>query len=298
MTTHAVAQTTAPARYISPLNCNYKGRVGAINLVESGDTKFKVSQKGHDEYNRFSISKETKISGINVGSFIFKSLPTREDLDNGAYSKKLHFDIYDYGNLNGKKDAELIRVGDTIYVTFLVKFATPAPTPEPGSEFDKEDARYWRTLFFQFWQGGVATHLYSYAHDTPEAKDGKFGYVTVLTADYGENKFVLSDRFEVERGQWYRMYFQYNPDVRDGKILAKMARHREDLATEDMTTMLELKGATFYQDRPKSRVLPTFGNYHWGGCPHKVESHFTEILISKEPLQQHSLLGGRAVFKL
>jgi hypothetical protein len=260
--------------------------------VESGDVKFKVSQKGHDEYNRFSVSKETKISGVNVGCFIFTSLPTREDLDNGAYSKKLHFDIYDYANLNGKKDAELIKAGDNVYVTFLVKFATPAPTPEPGSEFDNDNVKYWRTLFFQFWPGGVATHLYSYRHDSPEAKANKFGYVTVLTADYGENKFVLSDRFEVEKDKWYRMYFQYNPDVRAGRILAKMAQHREGLATDEMTTMLDLQGATLYQEKSDRRILPTFGNYHWGGCPHKVESHFTEILVSKEPVEQHRLLGA------
>ena len=94
LATNAIAQTTAPARYISPLDCDYRGRIGALNIVESGDVKFKVSQKGHDEYNQFSISMQTKISGVNVGSFSFTSLPTREDLDNGAYSKKLHFDIY------------------------------------------------------------------------------------------------------------------------------------------------------------------------------------------------------------
>ena len=290
--TNAFAQTTAPTRYISPLNCDYRGRVGALNIVESGDVKFKVSQKGHDRYNQFSISKQTKLSGINVGSFSFTSLPTRDDLDNGAYSKKLHFDIYDYGNLNGKKNAELIKVGDNIYVTFLVKFATPAPTPEPGSAFDNDNVKYRRNLFFQFWPGGVATHLNSYGHDSAAAKANEFGYVTILTADYGENKFVLSDRFEVEKNTWYRMYFQYNPDERDGRILAKMAKHRRGLTTSEMTTMLDLQGATFYQGKSDRRILPTFGNYHWGGCPHQVESHFTEILVSKEPVEQHLLLGA------
>ena len=44
--------------------------------------KFQVSQRGHDEYNQSSISKQARISGVNVGGFIFKSLPTREGLDN------------------------------------------------------------------------------------------------------------------------------------------------------------------------------------------------------------------------
>ena len=184
LATNAIAQTTAPARYISPLDCDYRGRIGALNIVESGDVKFKVSQKGHDEYNQFSISKRTKISGVNV-------------------------------------------------------------------------------------------------------------YVTFLTADYSENKFVLSDRFEVEKNKWYRMYFQYNPVVRAGRILAKLAQHREGLATHEMTTMLDLQGATLYQEKSDRRILPTFGNYHWGGCPHKVESHFTEILVSKEPVEQHLLLGAK-----
>jgi hypothetical protein len=72
-----------------------------------------------------------------------------------------------------------------------------------------------------------------------------------------------------------------------------MAEHREGLATKDMTTILDLNGATLYQEKSNRRILPTFGNYHWGGCPHEVESHFTEVLLSKEPLEQHSLIGGR-----
>ena len=293
LTTGVAAQTSSPQRYISPLNCVNQGRVGKINVVEMGETKFKVSQKGHDDYNHFRISKTTKISEVQVGSFIFESLPTRDGGDNGAYSKKLHFDIYDYGNLNGKKATELIRIGDTIYSTFLVKFATPAPMPLAGSKFDKQDSKYHRNLFFQFWPGGVATHLYNYPRDTPEANAGKFGYVTVLTADYGENRFVLSDRFEVEQNTWYRMYFQYHPDLSDGRILVKMARHRKELATKDMRTILDLSGATFYQDRPKARMLPTFGNYHWGACPKKVETHFTEILVSRKPIEHHSLRAAQ-----
>ena len=161
--------------------------------------------------------------------------------------------------------------------------------PAKGSRFDKPDPKYQRNLFFQFWPGGVATHLNNYPRDSPEAKAGKFGYVTVLTADYGENRFVLSDRFEVQQNTWYRMYFQYHPHLSDGKIQAKMAPHRNELATKDMTTILNLTGATFYQDRPKARVLPTFGNYHWGACPEKVETHFTEILVSRKPIEHHSL---------
>ena len=69
----------------------------------------------------------------------------------------------------------------------------------------------------------------------------------------------------------------------------KMAQHRKDLATNDMTTILDLIGATFYQDRLKTRVLPTFGNYHWGACPTKVETHFTEILVTRKPITHHSL---------
>ena len=293
LTANAIAQTTAPTRYISPLDCVYKGRVETKNIVECGDMKFKVSQKGHDEYNRFSISKQTNISGVNVGSFIFKSLPTREGLGNDAYSKKLHFDIYDYGNLNGNKDKELMRAGDNIYVTFLVKFVTTAPVPEPGSAFDNDNGKYRRNLFFQFWPGGVATHLYSYPHDIPEAKAKKFGYVTVLTADYGKNKVTLSKKFEVEKDKWYRMYFQYNPDVEDGRIFAKMAPHHQGLLTDQMTNLLDLKGNTLYETKSARRILPTFGNYHWGGSPNSVETHFTEIHVSKKPLRSHTLLQGR-----
>ena len=115
----------------------------------------------------------------------------------------------------------------------------------------------------------------------------------MLTADYGENKVTLSKKYAVVKDKWYRMYFQYNPDVRAGRILAKMAQHREGLSTDEMTTMLDLQGATLYQEKSGRRVLPTFGNYHWGGCPHKVESHFTEILVSKEPVEQHILLGAK-----
>ena len=216
-----------------------------------------------------------------------------KDLDNGAYSKKLHFDIYDYGNLNGNKDKELIRAGDNIYVTFLVKFVTPAPIPEPGSEFDNDNGKFRRNLFFQFWPGGVVTHLYSYPHDSPEAKANKFGYVTVLTDNYGENKYVLSERYEVEKDKWYRLYFQYNPDVHNGRILAEMAPHSTELATEDMVTLLDLQGNTLYEDKSGRRILPTFGNYHWGGSPNEVETHFTEILTSKKPLRYHSLRAGQ-----
>ena len=66
-------QASAPGRYIRATDCVYKGRVGAKNIVECGETKFQVSQRGHDEYNRFSISRQTEISGVNVGSFVFKS---------------------------------------------------------------------------------------------------------------------------------------------------------------------------------------------------------------------------------
>ena len=289
----ASAGTTAPARYISPLDCAYQGRVGTKNIVACGDMKFQVSQKGHDEYNWFSISKQTKISDVTVGSFIFKSSPTREDLGNAAYSKKLHFDVYDYGNLNGNKDRELMRAGDNIYVTFLVRFATTAPVPERGSAFDNENGKFRRNLFFQFWPGGVVTHLYSYPHGSLEAKERKFGYVTVLTADYGRNKVTLSKKFDVERDQWYRMYFQYMPDVNNGRIFVKMARHCQGLLTDDMTTLLDLQGNTLYETKSGRRILPTFGNYHWGGSPNSVETHFTEVLASKEHLQTHNLLQGR-----
>lgn len=292
--TIAGAQTTAPARYISPLDCVYKGRVGKKNIVESGKLKFQVSQKGHDEYNLFSISRETEISGINVGSFIFKTRPTREDLGNGAYSKKLHFDIYDYGNLNGNRDRELMRPGDSIYVTFLVKFATTAPVPARGSQFDNDNPKYRRNLFFQFWPGGVVTHLYSYPPDSPEARANKFGYVTVLTADFGRNKVTLSRKFDVQKDRWYRMYFQYQPDVSNGRIFVKMAPHSQGLLTDKMTTLLDLQGNTLYETKSNRRILPTFGNYHWGGSPDNVETHFSEMLVSKAPLQSHTLLEGRA----
>jgi len=289
LTATANAQTTGPARYLSPLDCVYQGRIGTKNIVECGDLKFQVSQRGHDEYNRFRISNQTEISGVNVGSFIYTSPPTRDGLDNGTYSKKLHFDIYDYGNLNGNKDKELIRAGDNLYVTFLVKFATTAPIPERGSQFDNDNGKFRRNLFFQFWPGGVVTHFNSYPHDSPEAEAHKFGYVTVLTANYGKNEVTLSEEFEVEKDRWYRMYFQYHPDVHHGRILAKMAQHTKGLATNNMPTLLDLQGNTLYEDKSGRRILPTFGNYHWGGCPNRIETHFTEFLVSKEPLQTHFL---------
>lgn len=285
--------TTAPARCISPLDCEFKGRVGTRNVVECGKLQFKVSQKGHDAYNLFSISQQTEISGVKVGSFIFKTLPTRADQGNDAYSKKMHFDIYDYGNLNGNKDKELMRAGDNIYATFLVKFATTAPVPERGSQFDNDNPKYRRNVFFQFWPGGVVTHLYSYPHGSKEAEAGKCGYVTVLTADYGTNKVTESKRFVVAKDTWYRMYFQYKPDVKNGRILAKMAPHRQSLRTAEMMTLLDLKGNTLYETKANRRILPTFGNYHWGGSPNSVETHFTEIHISKEPLKSHRLRQGR-----
>ncbi|TWU28018.1 hypothetical protein [Novipirellula artificiosorum] len=293
LTASSAAQTTAPARYLSPLECDYLGRVGPKNIVQLGETKFQVSQRGLDEYNQFSISKETQIAGVNVGSFIFKSMPTREGLDNGTYSKKLHFDIYDYGNLNGNKEKELIQAGDNIYVTFLVRFVTSAPVPTPGSQFDNDNGKFRRNLFFQFWPGGVVTHLYSHAPDSPEGKANKFGYVSVLTDNFGVNKYVVSDRFEVEQNKWYRMYFQYRPAVQNGRILAKMAEHRKGLQTEEMTTILDLRDNTLYEHKSARRILPTFGNYHWGGCPHRVETHFTEIRVTKEPVQHHFLSAGQ-----
>ncbi len=292
LTVDVSAQTSGPDRYISPLDCVYKGRVGKKNIVECGATKFQVSQRGHDEYNRFSISKKTEISGVKVGSFIFRSFSTREGLDNGTYSKKMHFDVYDYGNLNGNKDKELIRAGDNIYFTFLVKFATTAPIPERGSRFDNDNGKFRRNLFFQFWPGGVVTHFNSYPHGSPEAKANKFGYVTVLTGDYGKNKVTLSKKFEVGKDKWYRMYFQYKPDVHNGRIFVKMARHKKGLMTEKMTTLLDLQGNTLYETKSNRRILPTFGNYHWGGCPNRVETHFTEIRASKKPLQSHFLLSS------
>lgn len=288
------AQSSSPARYLSPLDCVDKGRVGPKNIVECGDLKFQVSQRGHDEYNTFSISKQVEISGVNVGSFLFQTFPTREGLDNGTYSKKLHFDIYDYGNLNGNKDPELIRQGDNIYVTFLVKFVTPAPTPEPGSQFDNGNGKFRRNVFFQFWPGGVVTHLYSNPPGSPEARSNRIGYVTVLTDDYGQNTYVESEKFEVLKDVWYRMYFQYNPDVTDGRIFVKMAPHRQGMKTSDMTTILDLRGNTLYETKANRRILPTFGNYHWGGSPNPVETHFTEMHVSKHPLESHTLLQARS----
>lgn len=276
------AQTTAPSRYLSPLSCVDKGRVGSLNIVENGGKKFKVSQKGHDAYNEFSISKTTEVSDVKTGSFIFKSLPNRDGIDNGAYSKKLHFDIYDYGNLNGNKDRELIKAGDSIHVSFLVKFVTAAPAPTPGSKFDDGNIKYLRNLFFQFWPGGVATHLNSYPPGSAEAKANKFGYVTVMTADYGKNKVTISPKYNVKKDTWYRMYFHYNPDVKDGRIHAKMASHRKGLRTDDMSTIFDLNGNTLYETKSQRRILPTFGSYHWGGCPTPVETHFTEVYVSRE----------------
>lgn len=287
------AQSTAPNRYLSPLDCIDRGRVGSLNVVENGGLKFKVSQKGHDAYNAFSISKTTEVSGVKTGSFIFKSLPNQGEVGNGAYSKKLHFDIYDYGNLNGNKDKELIKAGDTIHVSFLVKFVTDAPAPTPGSKFDNGSIRYLRNLFFQFWPGGVATHFSNYPRESEEAKAGKFGYVTVMTAEYGENKVTISPGYEVKKDTWYRMYFHYNPDVSDGRISARIARHRNGLLTEEMTTIFDLKGNTIYEDRSHRRILPTFGSYHWGECPSPVETHFTEVYASREHLKAHPLRQGR-----
>ena len=60
--TFACAQSTAPARYISPLDCIEKGKQDGMNIIENGGLRFKVSQKGHDEYNKLTISKITKVS--------------------------------------------------------------------------------------------------------------------------------------------------------------------------------------------------------------------------------------------
>ena len=287
------AQTTAPSRYISPLDCVDKGKVDSRNLVENDGLNFKVSQKGHDAYNQFTISKTAEVSGVKTGSFIFKSLPNQEGTDNGAYSKKLHFDIYDYGNLNGNKDKELIKAGDSIHVSFLVKFVTEAPAPTPGSKFDNGNIKYLRNLFFQFWPGGVATHFCNYSPDSAEAKANKFGYITVMTAEYGENKVTISPGYEVRKDSWYRIYFHYKPDVSEGRIHAKIAPHRESLRTEDMTTIFDLKGNTIYETKSQRRILPTFGSYHWGGCPNPVETHFTEVNVSREEIKTHTLLRGR-----
>ncbi|MEM7317225.1 MAG: hypothetical protein AAF497_29205 [Planctomycetota bacterium] len=278
------AQDTAPARFLSPLACVSKGKVEGRNIVVCDGLKFQVSQKGHDAYNQFGISHDTKVSGIKVGSINFRSLPTYEELDNGAYSKKLHLDLYDYHDLNGNKNRELIKAGDNIYVTFLVRFMTRAPAPIPGSKFDNDDPRYRRSLFFQFWPGGVATHFNSSAASESETEPEKFGYVTVLTADYGTNKSTLSKKFDVERGKWYRIYFQYNPDVTDGRILARVALHQQDQITDEMQTLIDTRGNTLYADKSHRRILPTFGHYHWGGSPNIVETHFTEVRISKSPI--------------
>ena len=297
LSTFLSAQTTAPSRYISPLDCVDKGRVGSLNIVENGGLKFKVSQKGNDAYNEFRISKTTKVLGVKAGAFIFKSLPNRDGVNNNAYSKKLHFDIYDYGNLNGNKDKELIKAGDTIHVSFLVKFVTAAPSPIPGSRFDDGNIKYLRNLFFQFWPGGVATHLSNYPLDSVEAKAGKFGYVTVMTGDYGTNKVTVSPRYDVKKDTWYRMCFHYKPDVKDGKVHAKIAMYRGDLRTGEMTTIFDLKGNTLYETKSQRRILPTFGSYHWGGCPTPVETHFTEVNVSREEIEVHPLRQGRS-FKL
>jgi hypothetical protein len=60
-----------------------------------------------------------------------------------------------------------------------------------------------------------------------------------------------------------------------------------------MTTLIDLRGNTLYKTKSSRRILPTFGNYHFGACPTSVETHFTEILTSKEPLASHVLLTGR-----
>lgn len=290
--TFAGAQSTAPARYISPLDCIGKGKQDGMNIIENGGLRFKVSQKGHDEYNKLTISKTTKVSGVTVGSFCFSSLPTRDELDNGHFSKKLHFDIYDYANLNGNKKKELIRGGDRVFATFLVKFPTQAPNPEPGSKLDNGDRRFKRNLFFQFWPGGVSTHLNSYPHDSTKGKQGRFGYVTVQTGPYGANQPVLSREFEVEKDRWYRMYFEYNPDVQDGKIAAWIAPHKPDLQTKDMTELIDLRGNTLYEETPNRLILPTFGIYHTGACATKVTTCVTEVLLSRDPIAKHSMLQG------
>lgn len=285
----AVAQESSPARTISPLDCVLKGKVKKKNIVQCGESKFQISQKGLDAYNQFGISHDTTIFGAQVGSFIFRSIPTQEGIDNGQYSKKMHFDIYDYGNLNGNKERELIKAGDTVYVTFLVKFPTVAPTPTTGSRFDNDDPKYRRSLFFQFWPGGVATHFNSYRANSPEAIAGKFGYVTVMTADYGTDNLTISEKYEVERDQWYRMYFQYSPDVKDGKIFASMAPCKKTQLAKDMTQLIQVNGNTLYATKSNRRMLPTFGHYHWGGCPNLTETQFTEIEVSKTPMTEFKL---------
>jgi len=263
-----------------------------MNIVENGGLRFKVSQKGHNEYNKLAISKTTSVSGETVGSFCFSSFPTRDDLDNGQFSKKLHFDLYDYADLNGNKKKELMRGGDKIFATFLVKFPTQAPNPEAGTKFDNGDVRYKRNLFFQFWPGGVATHLRSHPRDSPEGKAGKFGYVTVQTGPYGVNQPTVSKGFEVEKDRWYRMYFEYHPSVTDGKIAAWIGPHQQGLRTKDMTKLVDLRGNTLYEDKPDRRILPTFGNYHFGDCATKLETCFTEVLLSREPIEEHWIRQG------
>ena len=114
--------------------------------------------------------------------------------------------------------------------------------------------------------------------------------MTVLTGGYGQNEPTLSEKFEVSQDVWYRMYFQYNPDVSDGRILAKIAPHHQGLETDAMTTIIDLQGNTLYETKSKRRILPTIGSYHWGGNPTIVETHFTEIQISKEQLHSHTLV--------
>ena len=88
------------------------------------------------------------------------------------------------------------------------------------------------------------------------------------------------------------MYFEYNPDVEDGKIAAWIAPHKPDLRTKDMTELLDLRGNTLYEETPNRLILPTFGNYHSGNCATKVGTCFTEVLLSRDPIAKHSMLQG------
>ena len=85
------------------------------------------------------------------------------------------------------------------------------------------------------------------------------------------------------------MYFQYHPDVTAGRIMAKISAHQPELKTQDMETIIDLKGNTLYATKANRRILPTIGNYHWGGCPNMVETQFTEVEISKSPIPTHQL---------